>query len=46
MDFGDKSVDLSVASRVNKINTLLHGKEPNDLWCNAPLADVVLPESV
>lgn len=25
VDFGDKSVDLSVASRVNKINSLLHG---------------------
>ncbi|KAF8312865.1 ATP synthase subunit 5 [Clavulina sp. PMI_390] len=26
VDFGDKSIDLSVASRVNKINTLLQGK--------------------
>lgn len=26
VDFGDKSVDLSVASRVNKINTLLQGE--------------------
>lgn len=25
MDFGDKSIDLSVASRVNKLNSLLHG---------------------
>lgn len=25
VDFGDKSIDLSVASRVNKINSLLHG---------------------
>lgn len=25
VDFGDKSIDLSVASRVNKINSLLQG---------------------
>ncbi len=25
VDFGDKSIDLSVASRVNKINNLLQG---------------------
>ena len=29
MDFGDKTIDLSVASRVNKFNNLLHRMRPS-----------------
>lgn len=31
VDFGDKTIDLSVSSRVNKLNALLKGRLP--LYC-------------
>jgi F-type H+-transporting ATPase subunit O len=40
VDFGDKTLDLSVSSRVNKLNTMLHGK---DLVHCADILIVTLP---
>ncbi len=33
VDFGDKTIDLSVASRVNKLNSLLSRELLSCLWC-------------
>lgn len=35
VDFGDKTIDLSVSSRVNKLNALLKGRL--SLYCFQPL---------
>jgi hypothetical protein len=45
VDFGDKTIDLSVSSRVNKLNALLKGGLP---LCYLPPLHVLisLPESV